>query len=162
MANLNYFQWMTKNTITEWTNDSAIDTELERGLADGACGATTNPPLSYEGLVTDKHLYRDDLARLSRDCSDDEFVIEAMGLVVRRIAKRLLPIHKERGGYYGCVRAQVQPGLRDDAEGMLRMGGIFASWGENIMVKIDGSDDDLLTFLGHAPNPCPLRGITPT
>jgi len=135
-----YLQWMSQNTITEWTHDSAVMSQLEYALAHGAVGATSNPPLSYEGLTIDTHLHSEQLAQLSRDCSDDEFALEAMRIVVSAIARKLLPMHKEKGGYYGCIRAQVQPGLRDDAQGMLKMGKTMASWGENVMIKIPGTE----------------------
>jgi len=136
MNGQSYLSWMSQNTPTEWTNDSGIMSQLDSALENGAVGGTTNPPLSYEALQADSDLYSAQLARLRRDCSDDEFAVEAMGLVVRNIAEKLLPMHKEKGSYYGCIRAQVKPSLRDDAEGMLAMGKLFASWGENIMVKI--------------------------
>ena len=134
-----YFDWLTKNTISNWTNDSALEQQLDAALAQGAVGGTCNPPLSYEALTTEPQFYADDLAAIDRSLSDDEFAFEAMGLVVRRIANKLLPMHKELGSYKGCIRAQVAPNISFDAQKMMEAGLRIASWGENVMVKIPGT-----------------------
>ncbi len=158
MQNENYFSWLTRTTESKWTNDSAVMAQITAAAEKGAVGCTTNPPLSYEALTTDTELYADDLAKISRDCTDDEFALQAMGLVVRNLARYWLPLHKEKGSFYGCVRAQVQPSLRDDAEGMLKVGKTIATWGENVMVKIPVTEAGLwvleeLAAMGVPTNP---------
>ena len=161
MNKQSYLSWMTENTITRWTNDSAILSQLTYAMENGAVGTTTNPPLSYEGLTVDNELHQNALAALRRDLSDDEFALEAMGIVVKSLSQKLMPMHKEKGGFYGCVRAQVQPGLRDDAEGMLAMGKKMSAWGENVMIKIPGTEAGIwvleeLAALGIPTNPTVL------
>lgn len=165
MSKQSYLSWMAENTITQWTNDSAVMSQLEHALENGAVGTTTNPPLSYEGLTVDNELYKEELASLSRDCSNDEFALEAMGLVVKRLSKRLMPLHEAKGGFYGCVRAQVQPSLRDDPEGMLEMGKKMSKWGKNVMIKIPGTEAGIwaleeLAALGIPTNPTVLTTIS--
>ena len=157
MNEQNYFNWLTENTDSKFTNDSAIMSQIVTARAHGAIGNTTNPPLSYEALTTEE-FYADDLAKISRDCTDDEFATQAMGLVVKYLSDYWLPFHKEKGGIYGTVRSQVAPSLCDDAEGMLKMGKIFASWNENVMVKIPVTEAGIwvleeLAALGIPTNP---------
>ncbi|MCL2580515.1 MAG: hypothetical protein FWE32_10900 [Oscillospiraceae bacterium] len=165
MSKQNYLAWMAENTATQWTNDSAILSQLEHAIENGAVGTTTNPPLSYEGLTVDAHLYEKDLAALRRDCSDDEFAEEAMGLVVKNLSRKLMPMHEARGGHFGCVRAQLQPGLHDDAGAMLAMGKRFAAWGKNVMVKVPGTQAGIwvmeeLAALGIPTNPTVLCSVS--
>ena len=165
MSSQSYLAWMAENTITQWTNDSGVMSELENGLANGAIGGTTNPPLSYEGLMADKHLYEKDLAALSRDLSDDEFAEEAMGIIVKNISRKLMPMHEAKGGHFGCTRAQLQPGLHNNAEAMLAMGKRFSGWGKNVMIKIPGSEAGIwvmeeLAALGIPTNPTVLCSLS--
>ena len=165
MEKQGYFSWLAENTDTKWTNDSAILSQVKHAETLGAIGGTTNPPLSYEALTTDTEFYEDDLEKISRDCTDNEFALQAMGLVVRKMADYWFALHKEKGGLYGKVRAQVGPPLRDDAEGMLEMGKTMAAWGENIMVKIPVTEAGVwvleeLASLGIATNPTVTTSIS--
>ena len=165
MKEQNYFSWLTEQTDSQWTNDSAIMSQVINAKGIGAIGCTTNPPLSYEALTTDKELYEDDLKKISRDCSDYEFALQAMSLVVRNMSSFWMDLHKEKGGLYGKVRAQVAPPLRDDAEGMLNAGKIISTWGENVMVKIPVTEAGVwvleeLAALGIPTNPTVTTSIS--
>lgn len=160
-----YFDWLTAHTKSNWTNDSALEHQLNEALAQGAAGGTCNPPLAYEALTVDSKYYADDLAAIDRRLSDDEFAFEAMGLVIRRIANKLLPMHREKQGYYGCIRAQVAPNLRYDAERMLKYGKRIAAWGDNVMVKIPGTKAGIrvleeLAALGIPTNPTVMVSVS--
>lgn len=165
MQNQNYFSWLSSQTASNWTNDSGILAQNRAATEKGAIGCTTNPPLSYEALVTDTDLYAEDLKKIDRSLSDDDFALEAMGLVVKQLSKEYLPMHKEKGTIYGCVRAQVRPSLRDDAEGMLAVGKIMSAWGENVMVKIPVTEAGLwaleeLAARGIPTNPTVTTSIS--
>ena len=158
MAEKNYFSWLSEDTVSNWTNDSAVWEQIEHALSIGAVGCTTNPPLSYEALTTDTALYQEDLGKISRDLPDDEFALQAMGLVVKRISARLMELHEQKGTFYGAVRAQVQPNMRDDARGMLEKGKFMSGWGKNVMVKIPATEAGIWTLeelaaLGIPTNP---------
>ncbi|MFV0351270.1 MAG: transaldolase family protein [Oscillospiraceae bacterium] len=158
MAGKNYFEWLTEETASHWNNDSALLKDVEKAQTMGAIGCTTNPPLSYEALTTEKEYYDEKLAQVSRANGKEDFAFHAMELVVRRLSKHFLPLHKEKGGFYGCVRAQVAPNLRADAEGMLAKGKEISTWGENVMVKIPGTKAGIwvleeLAALGIPTNP---------
>ncbi len=134
-----YLNWMARNTASEWCNDSAVLSDLESALGSGAIGCTSNPPLTYEALTTHADFYKEEIAKIPAHLSADARVVELLGVAVRPIAARLLPIYRESGGKLGYVRSQVQPKISADAAAMTRQGRTIAAWGENVMVKIPGT-----------------------
>lgn len=134
-----YLDWMTHNTPSRWCNDSAIADDLESALASGAIGCTSNPPLTYEALTTHPDLYKEAIAQIPAHLSGDDRVVELLGVVVRPLAARLMPLYRSSDGAFGYVRSQVQPGISADAAAMYRQGKTIAAWGENVMVKIPGT-----------------------
>lgn len=155
---MDYFAWLSSKSVSLWNNDSAVCDQVEKAVRSGAVGCTTNPPLSYEALIQDGEYYGEALKALDHSLPDDEFAFEAMGLVVRRLAGRFWEMHREKGTFYGAVRAQVQPNMRDDAAGMLKKGKIISSWGKNVMVKIPATKAGILVLeelaaLGVPTNP---------
>lgn len=158
MDRQDYFTWFSGHTGSNWNNDSAVHGQVEYAMSQGAVGLTTNPPLSYEALVTDTDLYAAGLAQLNRAQPDDDFAMDAMCLVVRHFSEYLMPLHEKRGTYYGCVRAQVAPNLRADGEKMLKAGKRLSAIGKNVMVKIPGTKTGMKTLedlaaLGIPTNP---------
>ena len=153
-----YFNWLAEETASQWNNDSAVMEQVDAALELGAIGIRTNPPLSYEALTTDTELYADDLAALDKNLERNEYAFQAMTLVAKNFSNKFMPLHEEKGGFYGCVRAQVAPYLRYDAEGMLEYGKRLGAIGKNIMVKIPGTKAGIwvleeLAALGIATNP---------
>ncbi len=158
MRENDYLKWMAENTDTIWCNDSAITTDLEAALLYGATGCTSNPPLTYEALMKNPEIFADAVAAIPANIKGDDRVVELLGVVVRHIAGILAETYRKTDGQCGYIRTQVQPGLRGDAEGMLKMGLKFASWGSNIKVKIPGTKAGIwvleeLAALGIPTNP---------
>jgi transaldolase len=156
---------MATETKTRWNNDSAIDSQVDAAVAQGAVGVTTNPPLSYEALITEKDIYGEKLAAISKDLPDDEFAFQAMSLVAGHFSRKFMRLYSEKGGFYGCVRAQVAPNLRGDAERMLEYGKRIAAIGKNMMVKIPGSTAGIwvleeLAALGIPTNPTVVVSVS--
>lgn len=153
-----YLRWMAENTDTQWCNDSAMIGEIQTALKYGAIGCTSNPPLTYEALTSTPEIFKDELNSLKSNISGDEKAVELIGIVVRRISKMLYPIYEKTNGRFGYIRAQVQPDLSANADAMFVMGKRFASWGENIKVKIPGTKAGMwvleeLAALGIPTNP---------
>ena len=140
MATHEYLAWMAANTPSRWCNDSALTDTLEAALVSGAVGVTTNPPLTYEALTTEPELYAAALAELDPMLLGDDRVVQLLGLVVKRIAARLRSVWESSEHRLGYVRCQVQPEAYADYDAMLRQGLTIAGFGENVMVKIPGSD----------------------
>ena len=134
-----FLYWMANETDSNWCNDSGITSEIEEAIKCGAIGCTTNPPLSYQALTEENHLYKDEIAKVPDTLHGDERVIEMIGIVVRNISRILMDMYQSSNGKNGYVRSQVQPSLLSDREAMLKMGKKISSWGKNVMVKIPGT-----------------------
>ena len=159
-----YFSWLSQSTNSEWNNDSALFEQVENAVNQGAIGCTTNPPLSYEALSTETDFYGESLAAIDKTLPDDEYAMQAMMLVVERWAKYFAELYEKRGTYYGCVRAQVAPNLRYDAQGMLDAGKRLAKIGKNVMIKIPGTKAGIwaleeLAALGIPTNPTVITTV---
>ena len=131
-----YLAWMAANTPSQWCNDSAMFDDIDDAFECGAVGVTTNPPLSYQVLTEMPELFSEEIAALEGKVTGDERVINLIGLVVRKIASKIHETFTETSGAYGYVRAQVKPLDSKDKEAMLTCGKTFASWSENVKVKI--------------------------
>lgn len=158
MGDNGYLHWMAAQTDTKWCNDSAIESEIKKALNSGAVGCTSNPPLTYQALTQTPELFADQVQALPQDLDGDGRVVELMGIVVRHIAQLVRPVYDETQGAHGYIRTQVQPSLSGDAEAMLAMGKTLASWGDNVMVKIPGTEAGIwvleeLAALGIPTNP---------
>jgi transaldolase len=163
--NQTYLSWLAAETNTRWNNDSAVHSQVEAACAQGAIGVTTNPPLSYEALVTDTDLYGEKMSRLDKNLPDDEFAFQAMCLVVKHFSGYFLDLHEKKGGFYGGVRAQVAPNLRANAQAMLDYGKRLAAVGKNILVKIPGTKAGIsvleeLAALGINTNPTVIVSVS--
>ncbi len=143
---MSYLKWMSEKTPTQWCNDSAMDSDIFAALGNNSAGCTSNPPLTYEALTTNPELYADEVKRIDKSFSGDDRVTELIGVVVRHIADILKEKYEKSGYRHGYIRAQVMPELVKDAEGMLKMGLKFATWRENVMVKIPGSKAGLIVL----------------
>jgi len=159
MGYYSYLEWMAKNTPTQWCNDSAIPRQMEDAIRfGGAIGCTSNPPLSYQALVANPDLYKDEVAKIPQGLDRDERALALIGCVVRELSKRLMPMYEATNKQYGYIRTQVRPEIANDGEAMLKMGKTMATWGKNVMVKIPGTKAGVwaleeLAACGIATNP---------
>jgi len=139
-----FLEWMSKNTPTQWCNDSALPGDYRQAMKYGAIGCTTNPPLTYQAIVEHPELYAAQVEKIKREIpAPADRVVEYLGIVVRNISNDFLGLHKQSGGKLGFVRSQVEPRLSDDAEAMLRMGKRISRFNENVMVKLPGTEAGL-------------------
>ncbi len=135
--NASYLDWVTRQTRTAWWHDSAEAAELERGLARGAVGVTTNPFLANLALNQDRRLWGAEIdSVLARDLPADQKAEALMRIAVKNTAARLLPHFEAGRGRSGFVCAQVNPLRAGDRECMLPMARRFHDWAPNIAVKL--------------------------
>lgn len=140
MRKNDFLKWMADNTPTQWCNDSALPCDYHDAINYGAIGCTTNPPLTYSAIIENPELYSIKVDEIKhRNISDDDKVVEYLGIVVKDISADFFKMYKKSDGYIGYVRSQVKPNSSSDAVTMLAMGKKIAKFNENVMVKIPGT-----------------------
>lgn len=136
MSDDSYLGWLVSQTPTRWWHDSGDPHELERALAHGASGVTTNPVLTYQALRAQSEYWRPRVGQLDPHITPEERAITLMNVVARHTAARLEPTYRASGGDQGYVCAQVNPAKAGDREAMLSMAHRFHAWAPNIAVKL--------------------------
>lgn len=157
MTSLNYLQWLAQETPTAWWHDSADPSELARGLAHGAVGATTNPVLVNLALRNDPDRWARLAGPLPDGLTPDGRAETWMRAIVGSAAARLMPTYAATAGRQGYVCAQVNPALADQREAMFARAQRFASWASNIAVKLPATAAGLDVL-----EECTAAGITVT
>lgn len=153
-----YLAWMASSTASKWNNDSAQFFEIDKAIGEGAVGVTTNPPLTYQLLMSDPDRFKNEFAAIDSNLEGDDRVVELIRMVISKIAEKFRSLYESSNGKYGYVRAQVKPRAGRDREAMLTMGKSFASVADNIKVKIPGTAAGIwvleeLAALGIPTNP---------
>jgi len=136
MENDSYLRWLVDATPTPWWHDSADPEELDRGLAQGACGVTTNPVLAYRALRAQPAFWREQVGPLDPGLDPGAKAERLMQAVVTDAAAKLERQYRTSGGEVGYVCAQVNPTKAGDREAMLAMAHRFHAWAPNIAVKL--------------------------
>lgn len=134
-----YFEWLTTQTKTTWWHDSADPVELDRALANGATGVTTNPPLIADALRSNGKLWRDQLEAGNP--------LQITGVLARHAASKLP----------GTVCAQVSPVAVGDHKAMRSMAEYLHKVAPNIAVKLPATSAGL-----EVAEDCIAAGITVT
>jgi transaldolase len=158
MGNNTYLDWVLENTSTKWWHDSAEAAELQRGLARGAIGVTTNPYLANLALVKDRELWASDIDAVLAQKLAPELKAEAlMQIAVTKTADKLIPEFAASQGHSGFVCAQVNPLRAGDRDCMLPMARRLFNWAPNIAVKLPATSAGLDVL-----EDCIAEGITVT
>lgn len=133
---MNYLEWLSKKTYTKWWHDSAIPSEIDVALKDGALGVTTNPVLTYKALQADPDFWKQQVQEIPQEFLGTQRVEALLKIVATHAANKLKPIFDATEGQHGYAFGQLNPALAGDSEAMLVQGLRYASWGENIAVKL--------------------------
>jgi transaldolase len=136
MGNDSYLRWLANETPTVWWHDSADPEELDRGLAQAACGVTSNPVLTYRALTAHPSTWRERVGPLNPDLDPGTKAERLMQTVITDAAQKLEPQYQATNGALGYVCAQVNPAIAGDREAMLAMARRFHAWAPNIAVKL--------------------------
>jgi len=136
MEDTSYLRWLVSETPTTWWHDSAAADAIDRGLAEGATGVTTNPVLAYRALAAQPERWRPLVGPLEADLSPSDRAERLLRAIVRDAAARLEPQYHSTAGDLGYVCAQVDPSIAGDREAMMAMARRFHAWAPNIAVKL--------------------------
>ena len=129
-----YLRWLSANTPSIYWHDSAILSELEMGISNGARGMTTNPFLIGATLSKTPQSWPQIIEK-GRRLSGDEKCEELICMTVTELAEKLRPFRAEGFGKGYCC-AQVNPCHPGRAEIMLANAKKYAACADNIVVKI--------------------------
>jgi len=157
MSEIKFLKWLTSETPTRWWHDSAIPDEIRNGLANGATGVTTNPPLVAASLVAIPDYWHPVLKDIPSRLDLSAKVEAVLERVTRQAANLVEPIFHTSGGAQGYACAQVNPRRPGDAEGMFAMAKRLHAWAPNIAVKLPATAAGL-----DALEECSALGITVT
>jgi len=130
---------VVRTTPTEFWNDSCAVGELEHAIANGATGATSNPPLVLDVLRQEpepwalraRELYAALPAATEADLAwriAEEIAVRGAGL--------LEPVFERTAGRQGRLSIQVSPVLYRDAAAMVEQAVWFAGLAPNLQVKL--------------------------
>lgn len=132
----NYLQWLTEDTPTKWWHDSAIPSEIDEAITNGAWGVTTNPVLTYKSLQADPEFWRPQVEGIPPDLSLEERAEALLGIVAKYAASKFIDIYNKTGKQHGYALGQLNPAICADSEKMLAQALRYVAWGENIAVKL--------------------------
>ena len=132
---MNYLQWLSKETPTKFWHDSAIPSEIDAAIENGALGVTTNPVLAAKALQADPGFWQPMVDQIPQELSPAERAEELLRMVVTHAAKKFEKIFEETGGMHGYALGQLNPAICHDTDLMIAQGLRYASWAENISVK---------------------------
>ncbi|WP_053230531.1 transaldolase family protein [Sandaracinus amylolyticus] len=130
---------MTRETPTELWVDSCEPRALERAIARGATGATTNPVIVMQAIEADRPRWDEITRALVRDHpSDDEESIawRLVALAASEGAMLLWPTFERHGGTRGRLCVQASPRVYRDASRMIGQAMQLAQIAPNVAVKL--------------------------
>jgi transaldolase len=130
---------MTEETPTELWNDGCEPRSLERALARGATGATTNPVLVRTAIEADRERWTAVTRALLRDHPHEDETEIAWRLVVlaaQEGAAMLLPVFEKHRGTRGRISIQTSPVHHRSRARLVEQASFFAAIAPNVAVKV--------------------------
>lgn len=132
----NYLIWLSENTRTRWWHDSAIPSEIDAAIANGAAGVTTNPVLAYRSLKAASDFWKPEIDKIPNSLSPVESAEEILRIVTTYAAERFSSIYAKTNHKNGYALAQVNPEYAGDTGLMYMQAKRYLKWAPNIAVKV--------------------------
>lgn len=132
----NYLEWLAQDTPTKWWHDSAIPSEIDDAIQNGALGVTTNPVLTIKSLQAASEFWQPQVDRIPQDLPLDLRAEALLKIVAQYAAGKFKRVFDETEGRHGYALGQLNPSICADTERMLAQALRYVSWGENIAVKL--------------------------
>jgi len=129
---------MTRETRTQYWNDSCAVDELAYAVERGATGATSNPSIVLEVMKKEKGHWVPrvhELAAANPSWTEVELTWAIVEEMAARGAGVLQPVFEARGGLCGRLSVQTNPANHRDPVRMVDQGVRFAGLAPNIQVK---------------------------
>lgn len=135
MSENRYLQWLTRETPSVYWHDSAVVSELDTALQNGACGLTTNPFLIASTLKAQPEFWRSVLPGVNPDIRGDARAQAWTAQTAAWLAERVHPLYTQGGTRGGCC-AQTNPARPGDAEATIAMAKAYGACCENVVIKV--------------------------
>jgi len=132
---MNYLQWLTSQTPTKFWHDSAIPSEIDAAIENGALGVTTNPVLTYKTLQAVPEFWQPQVDQIPKELTQAEHAEALLQMVAVYAANKFRKVFEETNGQHGYALGQLDPSICMDSEKMIAQGLRYASWADNISVK---------------------------
>ena len=140
MSENKFLRWMTSETQSIYWHDSAIMSELEDAIGNGAKGVTTNPFLINGTLQATPDLWAEYLQDIPRDLTGVAKVEALMQRVTAHISDRLKPFFDTGDMRIGRCCAQTNPNKPGDKAAMFEQAKRYATWGKSICIKLPATN----------------------
>ncbi len=147
---------MTRETPTDWWNDSCDVDELASAVERGATGATSNPTIVLEVMRRHPDHWGPRVREIAGEhpaWSEVEIAWAVVDEMAARGAAVLLPVFEAQAGRHGRQTVQTNPALYRDASRMTEQAVHLAGLAPNIQVKFPATAAGMAaveeaTFLG--------------
>jgi transaldolase len=144
-----YHQWLQKMVNTAKPSLKPILEEQLARLYNSAApaqgifrGCTTNPPLSWQAVQSDKDgwsRWLDDQIKANPDLTPSELTWITYKEVVKRGAQMYMPIYEATRGRFGWISGQLDPRLFTESERMVQDAEELSALSPNVMIKVPAS-----------------------
>lgn len=141
-----YLKWLSGSTQSIYWHDSAIFSEEQEAVSNGAVGMTTNPFLIQTTLHTDRNFWQERLDRLPRGLVGDEKAEALIATVAGFYAEQLHSVYEKDFAGKGYVCAQTNPNKAADSDYMIAQMKRLASIAPNIVIKVPATNAGIRAY----------------
>jgi transaldolase len=134
-----FLRTMTRTTPTIFWNDSCVVGELENAVANGATGATSNPPLVLKAVQQESGKWNPvllDIIRQGNHRSERDIAWALIRRIVGEASGVLLRLYQDSKGEQGLLSVQVDPTQYQNADAMINQAIHVATFAPNLSIKI--------------------------
>ena len=135
MIDNRYLQWLTSETPSVYWHDSAVVSELDAAMANGACGLTTNPFLIASTLKAHPEFWNAELPGVDAAITGDARAQAWTGQTAAWLSAKVRPLRSEER-YRGYCCAQTNPARPGDRDATIAAAKAYGAYGNNIVVKV--------------------------
>jgi transaldolase len=135
MTENKYLRWLAGETPTLYWHDSAVISELDEAIGNGAVGVTTNPFLVNATLRAQPDFWRAQGITTQNLPEGDARAEHLIGQVAGFVARKVAPFRSAGYGHGYCC-AQLNPNRPCHTAVMNEMADRYASFADNIVIKI--------------------------
>jgi transaldolase len=134
-----YFARIMASTPTRLWINNPTGSEIERGLARGAVGCTTNPSYAANLLRREPAFAQaviESVALAASQLEDAAIGDQVQERMVQRVAGQFIDLYERSGGKSGLVSIQSSPAIDHDASAIIARGLAARAISPNVAVKV--------------------------